>query len=197
MNDEEKQLIENFSEIIEILDISNKNDFRKVLKLYILKLIKKKLGSYEKLKSFNFKDLNINNANFENEDNTEMLYQIIPFDKLNIYKEELKNFINIINERTNYKTHINLNKIDLSFIEIYMIISINKIIIPFYEKDSNKNILENFKKESNLILSLFPLEEKTEKLKKILELLFFSKFSFLTSIITITEKHYIFFYIYY
>ena len=37
MNDEEKQSIENFSEIIEILDISNKNDFRKVLKLYILK----------------------------------------------------------------------------------------------------------------------------------------------------------------
>ena len=122
-----------------------------------------------------------------------MLYQIIPFNKLNIYKEELKNFINIINERTNYKTHINVNKIDLSFIEIYMIISINKIIIPFYEKDSNKKLLENFKKESNLILSLFPLEEKTEKLKKILELLFFSKFSFLTSIITITEKHYIFF----
>ena len=90
MNDEEKQSIENFSEIIEILDISNKNDFRKVLKLYILKLIKKKLGSYEKLKSFNFNDLNINNVNFENEDNTEMLYQIIPFDKLNIYKEELK-----------------------------------------------------------------------------------------------------------
>ena len=74
-----------------------------------------------------------------------------------------------------------------------MIISINKIIIPFYEKDSNKKLLENFKKESNLILSLFPLEEKTEKLKKILELLFFSKFSFLTSIITITEKHYILF----
>ena len=197
MNDEEKQSIENFSEIIEILDISNKNDFRKVLKLYILKLIKKKLGSYEKLKSFNFNDLIINNVNFENEDNTEMLYQIIPFNKLNIYKEELKNFINIINERTNYKTHINLNKIDLSFIEIYMIISINKIIIPFYEKDSYKKLLENFKKESNLILSLFPLEEKTEKLKKILELLFFSKFSFLTSIITITEKHYIFFYIYY
>ena len=122
-----------------------------------------------------------------------MLYQIIPFNKLNIYKEELKNFINIINETKNYKSHINLNKIDLSFIEIYMIISINKIIIPFYEKDSNKNILENFKKESNLILSLFPLEEKTEKLKKILELLFFSKFSFLTSIITITEKHYILF----
>ena len=122
-----------------------------------------------------------------------MLYQIIPFDKLNIYKEELKNFINIINETTNYKTHINLNKIDLSFIEIYMIISINKTIIPFYEKDSNKKLLENFKKESNLILSLFPLEEKTEKLKKILELLFFSKFSFLTSIITITEKNYILF----
>ena len=122
-----------------------------------------------------------------------MLYQIIPFDKLNIYKEELKNFINIINETKNYKSHINLNKIDLSFIEIYMIISINKIIIPFYEKDSNKKLLENFKKESNLILSLFPLEEKTEKLKKILELLFFSKFSFLTSIITITEKHYILF----
>lgn len=193
MNDEEKQLIENFPEIIEILDISNKNDFRKVLKLYILKLIKKKLGSYEKLKSFNFNDLIINNANFENEDNTEMLYQIIPFNKLNIYKEELKNFINIINETKNYKSHINLNKIDLSFIEIYMIISINKIIIPFYEKDSNKKLLENFKKESNLILSLFPLEEKTEKLKKILELLFFSKFSFLTSIITITEKHYILF----
>jgi hypothetical protein len=37
----------------------------------------------------NFNDLNINNVNFENEDNTEMLYQIIPFDKLNIYKQEL------------------------------------------------------------------------------------------------------------
>ena len=190
MNSENCVLIDILSNIMKNVNDSTGNKFRYVLKLYILKLIKNKLGSFEKLISFNFEKLKMgfikDIITCENKNNNNFIYQFIPIEQIDTYKKILNFFINN-SEKKFEKQYVIKNQLKNSFIEQFLFISINKIIIPFYE-DSNYSIkFKNFINYSNSIIKAISLSNTTQRL---LELIFSSQLSFLYEI---SQKEYTFF----
>ena len=187
MSSEKSKLIDNLSSLIKIINGSIKNKFRYILKLYILKLIKNKLGNFEKLISFNFDEIKMgflkDIINYENKNNNNFIYQFIPIDNIDSYKTILKFFINNY-EKNLQMQYDNINQLNSLFIEQFLLISINKIIIPFYDDFNFSNKFKNFINFSNSIIKSISLSNTTQK---ILQLIFSSKLSFLYSI---SQKEY-------
>ena len=80
----------NIESIITILEGPEKNIFRKVLKYFILKLIRNKLGDYDKFLTFDFQKIQmtsyIRDIDFNEEStNSNFDYLLLPIDKIDLY----------------------------------------------------------------------------------------------------------------
>ena len=89
-----------------------------------MKLIKNKLGNFEKLISFNFDELKIgflkDIITYANENNNNFIYQFIPIDNINSYKTILKFFLN--NFEKNLKMQYeNINQLNFKFMEQFLL----------------------------------------------------------------------------
>ena len=80
----------NIESIITILEGPEKNIFRKVLKYFILKLIRNELGDYDKFMTFEFQKVQMTNyikdIDFNEENTTSNFdYLLLPIDKIDLY----------------------------------------------------------------------------------------------------------------
>ena len=124
MSSESSKLIDNLLNLNKIINGSIENKFRYILKIYILKLIKNKIGNFEKLISFNFDELKIgflkDIITYANENNNNFIYQFIPIDNINSYKTILKFFLN--NFEKNLKMQYeNINQLNFKFMEQFLL----------------------------------------------------------------------------
>ena len=92
---EKKQFTRNITDLIEIINGDEKNNFRKVLKYFILKLIRNELGDYDKFLTFDFQKIQmtsyIRDIDFNEERSTSNFdYLLLPIDKIDLYKQNWK-----------------------------------------------------------------------------------------------------------
>ena len=169
---EQKKNVGDIKPILDFICSKSKNNFRKVIKIYILKIFYNLLESFEAFQTFNFNECGIDYKKdfslWKEEKNTSMLnYSLINLDNdddLNHYNEVLKNFLILQKEKFS-KDDKNLSKnINDYGIDPLLCILINKIIIVSEEKNEDEK--ENF---YNFITKLFNEKYKSnEKLKKLL-----------------------------
>ena len=134
------------SEIMKIIKGKNNNNFRKVIKIYIFKLIYNDLNNFEEFQNFNFKDYNIDFAeefNFKNQNQSMLNYYFLPLDNDEIYEKYLEQFNKFEKCRKKKfifkKTGKFANYIKTHGIDIFLDVSINKIISNLGFKNFNSN----------------------------------------------------------
>ena len=154
------------------------NDFRKIIKIYILKLINNYLDNYHDLKNYHFKKHNINFIeDFKEqlfEENNEILnyYFVSSEQKKECYDEFIVELDKLIENNFSSETKFLLKYIEEENIDIFYSIIANKILsnidldtklylkfVPFYKNlfNNNENNASNNLKE---LLSLFIDENK-------------------------------------
>ena len=173
--------INNIMNVIE--KIKNKK-LGKVIKIYIFKLFYYYLNNnYEALKNYNFNSKGIkfyNDKDFQSlyreKDEIMLTYFLMPLDNkadFNKYLDELKIFEEIIANKFNTSTKPMAELIEKNGIDIFVIISINKIISNLALKNYviDKDEYDNF---SSFIKSLFGANPSliNSKLKKLLFLFY-------------------------
>ncbi len=168
--DEKKNQEININEINQFLN-SNKNPFKKVLKLYILKCINiLKLNSFDDLLNFNFIFHQItwfNEFNLEHSQSSNLDFLFINIENIEKYKQIYKQFINDknINFTEEVKTIQNLIKTKEG-LNLFYDVSINEIISNLcnenYQKDSQ--IYSKYTTYVQIILEKIKLSDFTNKL---------------------------------
>ena len=179
---EKKINSKDMKEIIDFICVDPKNNFRKVLKIYILKLFNSLMESFEEFKTFNFQEYGIDfKKDFslweeEQTKNNGILNQcLINLDNnedKNNFNEVLKNF-EISKENKFLKDEkILLNNINDFGIDPFLCISINKIFSNLGNLDIKQN--EELKNFYQLAKKLFDNYQCNQNLKDLL-LLFFDE----------------------
>ena len=182
---EKKINSKDMKEIIDFICVDPKNNFRKVLKIYILKLFNSLMESFEEFKTFNFQEYGIDfKKDFslweeEQTKNNGILNQcLINLDNnedKNNFNEVLKNF-EISKENKFLKDEkILLNNINDFGIDPFLCISINKIFSNLGNLDIKQN--EELKNFYQLAKKLFDKYQCNQNLKDLL-LLFFDEKNF-------------------
>ena len=182
---EKKINSKDIKEIIDYLCVDPKNNFRKVLKIYILKLFYSLMESFEQFKTFNFQEHGIDiKKDFsiwkeEKVKNNGILNQcLINLDSnedKNNFNEVLKNF-EILKEGHFLKDEkLLLNNINEFGIDPFLCISINKIISNLGNVDPKQD--NDFKNFYQLTNKLFDKYQCNKNLKDLL-LLFFDEKNF-------------------
>ena len=120
-------------EILGIIKGESKNEFRKVIKLYIFKLINNFLSNYRDLQNFSFKNRNFDFIeDFKNqliEEKNEILnYYLIPIEKIIIYKEFDEELDKLIKNNFNLETKFILKYLTEENIDIFYSVIANKIL---------------------------------------------------------------------
>ena len=120
-------------EILGIIKGESKNEFRKVIKLYIFKLINNFLNNYRYLKNFSFKNRNFDFIeDFKNqliEEKNEILnYYFISTEKKEICKELYVELDKLIKNNFNLETKIILKYLTEENIDIFYSVIANKIL---------------------------------------------------------------------
>ena len=162
-----------------IQQIKNKN-FANVIKIYVFKLFYSFMNNnFEELKNFNFKDKGIEFYNefpslYREKDKILLNYFFLPLNEeneFNKYKIVLNEFEKIRKNKFNVAIKDMLNLIKENGLDIFLIISINKILSNLGLKNyiSDKDEYQNF---SSFAKSLFAKYEIGEELKNMLFLLF-------------------------
>jgi uncharacterized protein (DUF302 family) len=162
-----------------IQQIKNK-EFAKVIKIYIFKLFYSFMNNnFEELKSFNFKDKGIEFYNdfpslYKDKDEILLNYFFLPLneeEEFNKYKNVLNTFEKIRKNKFNEPIKDMLNLINENGLDIFLIISINKILSNLGLKNyiSDKDEYQNF---SSFVKTLFADYKIEEELKNLLLLLF-------------------------
>ena len=127
------------SGIMKIIEGKKNNSFRKVIKIYIFKLLYSDMNNFEEFKAFNFADYNIDfvkdfNFDCQNKEGEESMlnYAFLPLDNSEIYQKYLKQFNQFevcrksqfdINQTRIYANYIRENGIDM-----FLDMSINKVV---------------------------------------------------------------------
>ena len=162
-----------------IQEIKNK-EFAKVIKIYVFKLFYSFMNNnFEELKNFNFKEKGIEFDNdfpslYKEKDKILLNYFFLPLneeEEFNKYKNVLNSFEKIRKNKFNEDIKDMLNLIKENGLDIFLIISINKILSNLGLKNylSDKDEYQNF---SSFAKSLFANYEIDEELKNLLFLLF-------------------------
>ena len=150
----------------------SKNDFRKIIKIYILKLLYNSLNNYQELQEFHFLSYGFTfieefKEKLLEKKNEILNYYILPKNgKFIKYEDCLKEFKTIIENKFNCNTEILQNFITEENIDIFYSISTNIIL-------SNKDLNEqNYIKYSSFVKNLFNnYKNISEYCKKLLYLL--------------------------
>ena len=182
---EKKINSKDIKEIIDYLCADSKNNFRKVLKIYILKLFYSLMESFEQFKTFNFQEYSIDiKKDFsiwkedQNKNNGILNQCLINLDNnedKNNFNEVLKNF-EILKEAHFLKDEkILLNNINDFGLDPFICISINKIISNLGNVDNKQN--DDIKNFYQLASKLFGKYQCNQNLKDLL-LLFFDEQNF-------------------
>ena len=177
----------NTNEIMNSFKVIKNNNFGKVIKIYIFKLFYYYMNNnFESLKNYNYNAYGIKFYNdfpslFREKDDIMLTYFFMPLDNETIYNnylEELNLFEEIRIKKFNTTTKEMAEKIKQNGLDVFLIISINKIIsnlsLKNYIKD--KDEYQNF---SSFIKSLFFSNyELTPELKELL-LLFYDEHKYM------------------
>ena len=188
---EKKTKIEENKVIINFICTENICNFRKVLKIYILKLFNNLSENYEQFQNYKFEEVGINfheEFNLKNKDNNNsniLNYCLMTLDNdndMSNYNEESINFEILRNNKFLKDEHLLLKNISNFGIDTFICISINRIIINLgYKQLKNEEEFMNFfnfvsKKLNgkyewnqylkNLLFLFFDLKKFNEKIKK-------------------------------
>ena len=179
---EEKE-VTNYKNIMKIIQSLKNKAFGKVLKIYIFKLFYNYMNNnFEQFKNFNYKAKGIE---FTDEfptfdivkDEILLTYFFLPLDEndYNKYLEEVKQFEIIKNIKFNTSTKGMAEIIEKDGLDIFLLVSINKIISNLGLKNyiADKDEYQNF---SSYIKSLFKTDfQITEKIRQLLYLFYNDK----------------------
>jgi len=166
--------------IIKVIQEIKNKEFAKVIKIYVFKLFYSFMNNnFEELKNFNFKDKGIEFYNdfpslYKEKDEILLNYFFLPLneeEEFNKYKNLLNSFEKTRKNKFNEAIKDMLNLIKDNGLDIFLIISINKILSNLGLKNyiSDKDEYQNF---SSFAKSLFANYEIDEDLKNLLLLLF-------------------------
>ncbi len=182
MKEEKKNMVGDISNIIKIINGPNKNNFRTVIKYFILKLVKCYLDDYNKFKLFDFGKIQLNNLVNEFDFNKEKAisnfdYSFLPMEKIDLYgntwikfmegfekefqKIATNDFVTLINENQGFDVFY-----DMSVNKIFSNLSKDNFI------EDNQNILNKF---STWSLGLIKKINLTDKCKIFLSLFYDSE----------------------
>ena len=134
-------------EVMRVLNGESLNDFRKILKIYIFKLLNNSLNNYQELQDFHYHDYGFKFIDDFKEEllekNNEILnYYILPKnEKIIKYEECLKEMNNAINEKFTCNTESFNQFIREENIDIFFSVSSNKILSI---KDSKEQVYSKF-----------------------------------------------------
>ena len=130
---EKKQFTRNITDLIEIINGDEKNNFRKVLKYFILKLIRNELGDYDKFLTFDFQKIQMTNYIREIDFNEERAtsnfdYLLLPIDKIDLYKQNWNKFQEASQKlfKVSIEDYVNLINQN-NGIDIFFDMAVNKI----------------------------------------------------------------------
>ena len=175
-------MVGDISNIIKIINGPNKNNFRTVIKYFILKLVKCYLDDYNKFKLFDFGKIQLNNLVNEFDFNKEKAisnfdYSFLPMEKIDLYgntwikfmegfekefqKIATNDFVTLINENQGFDVFY-----DMSVNKIFSNLSKDNFI------EDNQNILNKF---STWSLGLIKKINLTDKCKIFLSLFYDSE----------------------
>ena len=175
-----EQMGGDIKKIIKVIQQIKNKDFAKVIKIYVFKLFYSFMNNnFEELKSFNFKDKGIEFYNdfpslYKEKDEILLNYFFLPIneeEEFNKYKNVLNAFEKIRKNKFNEPIKDMLNLINENGLDIFLIISINKILSNLGLKNyiSDKDEYQNF---SSFVKTLFADYKIEEELKNLLLLLF-------------------------
>ena len=164
-------------DIIDFISNDPQNKFRKMIKIYILKLINSLMDSYEQFKNFKFEESGLSfhkEFSFDDENSNILNYCFITLDNdndKNNYMEEFKNFELCKSSKFSTNEEILVKNIKDFGIDTFLCISINKIVSNLGHKNiKNKEGNTNF---FNFVQKIFNKKyECNENLVKLLFLFF-------------------------
>ena len=170
-------------DILNIIKSIKNNSFGKVIKIYIFKLFYSYMNNnFEQFKNFNYKAKGIQfSDDFDTFDITQdeifLTYFFLPSDEKDYdkYIEEMQKFEIIRNNKFNTTTKGMSEQIEKNGLDIFLLVSINKIISNLGLKNyiADKDEYQNF---SSFIKSLFQNDYKiSEKIFKLLCIFYDSK----------------------
>ena len=171
-----------FENVMNVIQGESSNDFRKIIKFYILKLLYASLNNYQELQQFHyisygFKFFEEFKEQFNSNNNETLNYFILPKNEIFFkYEECSKEFDKVIENNFIYSTKYFEKFINEENIDIFYSFSVNRILSnlelneSLYQKFSSycKNILNNIKNSSeNFMKLLFLFIDEQEFKSKI------------------------------
>ena len=183
-NHKENQKFTKFNDVYKVIEGNGKNNFRKMVKIYIFKILYHLLNNnFQDLKNYPYMSHGIKffdefKEKFDKEKESMLNYYLLQIEEYNKYKEELEIFESYIEEKFNksnehFKEYIENNGLDI-FYTISSNIIISKLPLKNYLKDSNNE----YSKYSSFAKNLFDNQLKISEITKKLFLLFSSDVEF-------------------
>ena len=178
-----RQEFMDFKDIMEVIMGNNENNFRKMIKIYIFKIIfHLKERDYDEFKNYHFRLNGIYffdefKENFHIKKKASLNYYLLPIEKYEDYQIIEKKFEDYRNNDfgsgvKEFRNYIEENGID-DFFTISSNIIVSKLTIPYYINDEYE-----YSNYSSFINNLFDSNFKISKIKKQLFLLFSNETEF-------------------
>jgi ribosomal protein S6 len=152
MNQKKLQQAGNIQLIINTIIGPEKNNFRTVIKYFIMKLVRSNLKDYDSFKLFDFQKIQmtplVKDFNFEEKIVANFDYSFLPIENIEIYQEKWTKFLEGYQKEFNISSNEFIELINQnSGFDIFFDITVNKILSNLNKEnyvEDNKNILNKF-----------------------------------------------------